>query len=147
MQPRGATFLCVSVRPVAALAISDDDFKNPGVRANGSHCVAFGVGQVDVSVRGESAALGTGQRGFPGRATVSGEALFASPGQVMQRAGFQVEAVYLVALPQSQIERVFAIKVESSRTIERSAFNLRSVRSRLLLPCSGKSSNYSRLEI
>ena len=122
VRPAHGAFERIAVRAVAFFARSRDQSQGRRLRGKVDRAdgVALGVGQVNVALRTDADALGTGERRFFGRAAVAGESLFAGAGDVADFAGFgHVDAHDLVPLTQGQPQVALGVEIDGTRAVER----------------------------
>ena len=125
--PRHATFQRSSSRTVTSFASSGDQFQGSLGDIDHPHRVAFGVGEVYVSVGSNTQTLWSGESRLFRRTIVSSEAFLTRARGVMNYSGPEIEFVNCVAFTQREPQIAVRIKIERTRPVQRCSLNLRTV--------------------
>jgi len=128
----------VAIGAIALVASAGDEIKFAGLKIDHTDGVAFGVGEVDISIRGDCDPLGSGERGSLGGAAISGEAFFAGAGNVMDGRGFHIDLVDGVAFAQGEVHVACFIEIDRAGAKEGGAFELGAILRRPLRAGAGE---------
>src|SRR5204863_7771524 len=125
--PRHPTLQRGAVWTVTSLASSGNQSQSFVGDIDHPHRMALGVGEVYVSVGGNTQTLWSGESRLFRRTTVSSETFLTGARDVMNRSGPEIEFVNCVAFTQSEPQIAVRIKIDRARPVQRCTLNLRAV--------------------
>src|SRR4051794_30470627 len=111
MRARQLASQWIAVRPVTFLAGAGLKIDGATHGIDEANTVAFSVGQINLSIRADTQALGAGKRRQLCRAAIAGETLLAGAGNVVDCLSFQIQLVDRVSLAQGKPQISVTIEI------------------------------------
>src|SRR5262245_50669755 len=147
VRTRHLTRQWIAIRSISFGAGSCYQFNRLFANVNHPDRMAFGVGQIDVAVRRDAQTFRAGQRGQLSRAAVARESFLSRSSDVMNRSRSHIQPINGVAFAQREPHISTAVKVNRARAVEWGPGDLRAIRRRFFLPCSGECRDHACLHI